>query len=408
MPVQDPPARSAATPGEPAPTRRSQPAHEPIDPATPAFERRADGTVVVRSAALARSILRAGGAVRQAGFHAEAMEHRGLPLRKPILFQEGEEHREQRVAIAPFFTPMAASERYRGVAEVATDELLAGFRAAGGGDLSALSMRLAVRVAAEVVGLTDSRDGRMDRRLDAFFALDPVPFSWRPRRLLAFARVQSAMLRFYWSDVRPAIRARRRQRRDDVISHLLDRGYRDADILIEAVTFGAAGMVTTREFISMAAWHLLQDETLKRDYLARDAEGRKRFLAEVVRLEPVVGHLLRRVERPLALEVDGRTETVEAGTLIDVDIRAANADVDAVSRTRSAWCRTASCVRAACSPTRWRSATGTTAAPARTWRWRRRTCSSSGCCASPACGSTRGPRCATASWCRGTSCATSW
>ena len=309
--------------------RRSQPPHEPFDASAPAFERRSDGSVVVRSAALAQAVLRAGDAVRQAGFNAEAMDHRGLPLRKPILFQEGREHREQRVAIAPFFTPRAAAERYRGVAEAASDELLAGFRAAGGGDLSGLAMRLAVRVAAEVVGLTDSLDGRMDRRLDAFFALEPEPFSWRPRRLLAFARVQGAMLRFYWRDVRPAIRARRR-RRDDVISHLLDRGYRDADILIEAVTFGAAGMVTTREFISMAAWHLLQDEALRRDYLDRDTEGRKRFLAEVVRLEPVVGHLLRRAERPLPLEVDGRTETVPAGTLIDIDIRAANADATAV------------------------------------------------------------------------------
>jgi cytochrome P450 len=286
--------------------------------------------VVVRSASLAQAVLRAGGAVRQAGFNAEAMERGGLRLRKPILFQEGREHRDQRVAIAPYFTPRAASERYRGVAEVAADELLSEFRSAGGGDLSAFAMRLAVRVAAEVVGLTDSLDGRMDRRLDAFFALEPEPFSWRPRRLLAFARVQSAMLRFYWRDVRPAVGARRRRRRDDVISHLLDQGYRNADILVEAVTFGAAGMVTTREFISMAAWHLLQDEALRRDYLARDADGRKRFLAEVVRLEPVVGHLLRRAERPLELEVDGRTETIAPGTLIDVDIRSANADAAAV------------------------------------------------------------------------------
>ncbi len=332
MAVHDPAApRPPASPpvGAVAGRRRSQPPHDPFDPAAPAFERFGD-RVVVRSAALARAVLRAGGSVRQAGFHAESMERGGPRLKKPILFQEGDEHRQQRTAIAHFFTPMAASERYRAVMEDFTEELLAGFRARGGGDLSALSLRLAVRVAAEVVGLTDSRDGRMDHRLDAFFSLTPGPFSWRPRRLLAFARVQSAMLRFYWSDVRPAIRARRRRPQDDVISHLISRGHRDADILVEAVTYGAAGMVTTREFISMAAWHLLQDEVLRSDYLARDGEGRKRFLAEVVRLEPVVGHLLRRVEQPLELEVDGRTEMLAPGTLVDIDIRAANADASAV------------------------------------------------------------------------------
>jgi len=321
-----PVAAAAAVAGR----RRSQPPHEPFDVSAPAFERRADASVVVRSAALARAVLRAPGLVRQAGFNAESMERAGPRLRKPILFQEGDEHRRQRTAIAHFFTPKAVGERYRTVMEGFTDELLGAFRASGGGDLSALAMRLAVRVAAEVVGLTDSRDGRMDRRLDAFFALDPVPFSWRPDRLWRFARVQAAMLRFYRSDVRPAIRARRRRPQDDVISHLIERGHTDADILIEAVTYGAAGMVTTREFIGMAAWHLLQDEGLRNGYLARDSEGRQRFLAEVVRLEPVVGHLMRRVEQPLDLDVDGRTETLAPGTLVDIDIRAANADASAV------------------------------------------------------------------------------
>ncbi len=311
-------------------TRRSLPPGEPPAGTAPAFERRADGSVAVRSAALARAVLRSGDAVKQAGFRSETMDRPGIQLRRPVLFQEGAEHRKQRTIVAHFFTPSAAHERYRELIEGTTYELIEGFRANGGGELSALSMRLAVRVAGEVVGLTDSRDGRMDRRLDAFFAVELRPFSWRPRDLLAFLQVQTRMLRFFLADVRPAIRARRRQRRDDVISHLIDQGYRDADILIEAITYGAAGMVTTREFISMAAWHLLQDDELRRDYLARDGDGRQRLLAEVVRLEPVVGHLFRRVEGELELEVDGRVERLEPGTLIDVDLRAANADAEAV------------------------------------------------------------------------------
>lgn len=319
--------RSAPTPSR---WRRSQPPHQPHRPEAPAFERLPDGRVVVRSLEAARAVLRSGGAVRQAGFNAETMERQGLRLRKPILYQEGDEHRQQRTAIAHYFTPMAADERYRQVMEAFADDLLTGFRARGGGDLSALSMRLAVRVAAEVVGLTDSLDPHMDRRLDAFFSLEPKPFSWRPDRLLAFVRVQSRMLRYYLRDVRPAIRARRRSPRDDVISHLLARGYRDADVLVEAVTYGAAGMVTTREFIGMAAWHLLEDDELRQAYLAGDAPQRQRLLSEVVRLEPVVGHLFRRAERDLVLPVEGRAEVVPAGTLVDVDIRSANADAAAM------------------------------------------------------------------------------
>ncbi len=312
-------------------SRRSRSPHDPPrGGGAPELERLADGTVVVRSMRLARAVLRAAEQVRQAGFNSESMDAAGQRLRRPILFQEGDEHRSQRTASAHYFTPMAASQRYRGIMERFADGLVDELRAAGGADLSKLSMRLAVWVAAEVVGLTDSRDPHMDRRLDAFFSMKPVKLSWRPLKLLAFLRTQRRMLSFYRRDVRPAIRARRAEPRDDVISHLVGKGYGDADILIEAVTFGAAGMVTTREFISMAAWHLLEDEELRAEYLARDAEGRKGLLAEVVRLEPVVGRLLRRVTRELVLEAGGRREALVPGTLVAVDVRASNADEAAV------------------------------------------------------------------------------
>jgi hypothetical protein len=61
-------------------------------------------------------------------------------------------------------------------------------------------------------------------------------------------------LRFLARDVRPAIKARREEGRDDVISHLIEEGYPDKAILIECMTYAVAGMVTTREFIVMAAW----------------------------------------------------------------------------------------------------------------------------------------------------------
>jgi cytochrome P450 len=69
-------------------------------------------------------------------------------------------------------------------------------------------------------------------------------------------------------DVQPAIKARRRQLQEDVISHLISQGYNDTEILTECVTYAAAGMVTTREFISVAAWQLLEQPALRTRYLA--------------------------------------------------------------------------------------------------------------------------------------------
>lgn len=135
---------------------------------------------------------------------------------------------------------------------------------------------------------------------------------------------------FYLLDVRPAIAARRREPREDVISHLLAKRYRGVEILIECITYGAAGMATTREFICMAAWHLLEAPDLRERYLATDEPGRHRILHEILRLEPVVAHLYRRAVADLEVEHDGVTHRIPAGALIDLDLRAANADPAAV------------------------------------------------------------------------------
>ena len=66
------------------------------------------------------------------------------------------------------------------------------------------------------------------------------------------------------------------------------------------VTFGAAGMITTREFINVAAWHLFQDEALRARYLEADEPERFAVLHELLRLEPVVGNLKRRTTAPVA------------------------------------------------------------------------------------------------------------
>ena len=116
---------------------------------------------------------------------------------------------------------------------------------------------------------------------------------------------------------RLAIRTRRREPRADVISHLIEEGYTDIDILVECVTYGTAGMVTTREFISMACWHLLRHDALRERYLVAGEPERLAILNEVIRLEPAVGHLYRRAQAPFEVSDGDSSWTVQPGDLLE-------------------------------------------------------------------------------------------
>src|SRR5699024_784519 len=143
---------------------------------------------------------------------------------------------------------------------------------------------------------------RMARRLERLFDQPPHDpaasgADSRPKAVLRPLRGTVPMAWFYVRDVRPAIRERTRQPQAAVISHLLKEGYGIPAILIECVTYGAAGMATTREFISMATLHLLRDDALRARYVQADEPERYAILHEVLRLEPIVGHLYRRAQR---------------------------------------------------------------------------------------------------------------
>lgn len=295
----------------------------------------ADGVWRIRSLAVARQVLRARHATTQAGFTAEAIP-KGYLRHHPILVSDGPLHDEQRSKVARFFAPKVVEERYADMAAACADRLLDSALAAGGCCLDDLALLYTVEVTAEVVGLTHAPASRMAPRLVSFFNQPPVdvtrPDFGRTKAMWAKAAVNALVPigRFYLADVRPAIRTRRRQRRGDVISHLLDEGYTDADILVECVTYGTAGMVTTREFIVMCAWHLLQHRPLRERYLAAGQGERLAILNELIRLEPVVGHLYRRTSGPIEVTEGDRSWTIPSGDLVDVCIRPANADVTAV------------------------------------------------------------------------------
>lgn len=308
----------------------------PDDAALPALERSTSGAEprwVVRSFDLAREVLRASEGVRQAGFGGDRPRSSGGKMRPPILFLEGPEHHTQRRAAARLFAPKV-TEDYRGMMEAVSEQLVATIGTRRPVDLSHLSLLMAVHVAGRVVGLTSSSVRGMSRRLDAFFAGDATERITGPASLGRALRRSSALARFHWFDVKPAIRAHRRRaaaggeghEHDDVIAQLVEQGFSDLDILTECVTYGAAGMATTREFITVAVWHLLDDPPLLARYRAAGMDERLAILNETLRLEPVVGHLYRRTTAPLDLDGPDGPVTLPAGTLIDVDIRAVNAE----------------------------------------------------------------------------------
>lgn len=260
----------------------------------------------------ARRILRDPSA-RQAGFLAELVNRFAL-MRAPILYLSGAEHRRQRGATARFFAPRVVTSSYRALMLDTSRQLVDRLQAERRADLDQLSLELAVTIASEIVGLTNSDRAGMARRLDTL-ATGMRGTGSAFGKMTGFVRGQIRALLLLYRDVKPAIRERRRARRDDVISHLIDEGYGDMEILSECLTYGAAGMITTREFITMAGWHLLEQPALRQRFLDTDETGRIAILEEILRLEPVVGLLHRTVG--------------DDGDAIGIDVRAVNADEEA-------------------------------------------------------------------------------
>ncbi|SMX95855.1 cytochrome P450 [Brevibacterium aurantiacum] len=297
----------------------------------------------IRSFEAARQVLRARQQTTQAGFTAEKIP-RGYFRHHPILISDGDDHDGQRREVARFFAPSVVSAKYGDFISDRAQTVVDGAVAEGTCRVDDIALAYSVEVTAAVVGLTESSVAGMSKRLVGFFKQPPVdlsaPSMGRTPRQWMQAAINGLVpiVRFYSADVRPAIRARRAQRRDDVLSHLLDSGYGTADILVECMTYGTAGMVTTREFISMACWHLLSNDELGRTYREATQPDRLAILEEIIRLDPVVGHLYRRAQTDIDITDDGRVHTISQGDLIDVCVQQTNADPLAMGANPDAAC----------------------------------------------------------------------
>lgn len=260
--------------------------------------------------------------VVQSGVDSAPVE-RDNPATTTIFFLEGEAHLRRRAAIQGFFSPQAIARRHLRVMEQTTDTLVAEFRQQGQVKLDDTSLQLASAVAAEIIGLTNSDMKGLARRIAGAFdgAMLASRGGWRKRVAPLVAALNA--LQIYWFDVRPAVAARRTQRQEDVISRLLDEGRSGKEILVECITFGLAGMTTTREFMVMAAWHLLEKDELRQRFLDGDDADKTAILREILRLEPMAGMIYRRT----TAELTGVTpEPIPADTRLSLSIRAANVD----------------------------------------------------------------------------------
>lgn len=289
----------------------------------------ADAVWRVQDFATARALLRST-QTRQAGFGVENAAKIEGRMRLPVVYRDGPEHREHRRQTAKYFTPRRVEEKYRSLMDRLAEQQCDVLRRRGQADLSQLSFALAVAVAAEVVGLTESGAG-MAGRLNRFFDNVGGEPSWRdPRALYRQVASNLNMAAFYWRDVRPAVAARRAAPRDDLISHLLSEGCHNGEILGECVTFAAAGMITTREFITVAAWHLFTDPDLRLAYLEGDEKSRLAILHEILRVEPVVANLARWTTADVQVDGPDGPLTIPAGARVDIGVAAANLDPAAV------------------------------------------------------------------------------
>lgn len=282
----------------------------------------------------AKEVLLARHETIQAGFTAEYIPRNAFRSH-PILISDGPQHDEQRRKVARFFAPRIVTTRYGTLMETVVDKILDEAKRTGSITIDQVALYYTVEVTASIVGLTHAKVPALARRLEKFFRQPPLDRS-KPRLgrtnrqwMAAAANGLGPLVGLFVFDVLPAVRSRTKNPRQDVISHLIEQDYNLADILVECVTYGTAGMVTTREFITMACWHLLGNDELRQRYVAAEEDDRLSILAEIIRLEPPVGHLYRRVTDHITVTDRDETYELSPGELVDLDIRQTNADPDA-------------------------------------------------------------------------------
>jgi len=280
------------------------------------------GSRVIGDFAAARELYRSP-KIRQWGADSENVDLKD-PGDVSFFFLDGEPHRKRRGAVASMFTPKAIATRHRAVMEHRMDEIVKRLQATGSGVLDEMSWDMAVDVAATIIGLTESESNdalaeRVKAVLDSTMERREGFIGKAVFMLKSIYRVQQ----FWKKDLSPAVEARRKNPTDDVISHMVKENFSKKGMIMEALSYGGAGMMTTREFIVMAAWHMFEKNDLRERYLASSEADQITILEEILRLEPVASLNHRR-----ALEdIDaGSLGEIEKDEVVCLNIREMNVD----------------------------------------------------------------------------------
>ena len=212
--------------------------------------------------------------------------------------------------------------------ERAADEIIADLVKAKRADLRQFTTRMATVVAAAVVGLNPT-DGLI-KRLDAMLHTDDTAIKNPFLKWFEPIRRNLQRINFLFLDVRPAIRERRRNPQDDVISFMLSKDKSEIAIFAECIVYGAAGMATTQEFICITLMHAMENPKIREALASEDINVRYEALHEILRLEPVIGKIKRKTVEPVTVTSNGETHTIPANAKIEFHVYDVNADAKSV------------------------------------------------------------------------------
>jgi cytochrome P450 len=268
--------------------------------------------------------------LRQDGLDAQAQQ-RLKPEEIPLIFLDGKLHRDRRKHITSYFAPRYIKQHFEPLMRATADKLVGQLERDKRLRIDEASWQMAVTLVGELIGVT--RGKSFDEMKQTAKRIERCLYRTR-MRLMKGWRLQVARLRgaydiwqFWRKDVKPTMAARRKAPQDDVISTLVAENYSDTAILADVMMLCGAGMQTTREFISMAAWHMLEKDKLRQAFLDADYEGKVGILEEILRVDPIVSTLYRRAPEDLDDKAKGE---FEAGTRYALSIRHANHDPAAV------------------------------------------------------------------------------
>lgn len=268
-----------------------------------------DGSWVVGDFEIAEKILKDPTLTRQAGFSADIVDKLPHFLRRPLVFLEGKDHQAIRRKSAPFFTPKMAQGAQKEVVEASTRAIISQFKIDKEADLGDLGLRLSTQVVQSILGL-DGCPEQFSKRLTDAIESAVISDSKGVKLGRQWLTQQWCAMKIYFMDLRSSVKKKKQDPGQDLISHLIDAGYNDIDILTEVIMFGVAGIVTVREFISVSAMHFFSNPEIKDHFLRSEQAERYRVLHQLLAAEPPIGSIHRRATQDIDLEVDGQTHRI--------------------------------------------------------------------------------------------------